>query len=216
MMTLMLPQREVVLVGASIGRNWNIDGFGARRGCPHLKCSYVGAASGFDKGPAVAELTAREHKPGVIIIKQCSVFFPGALNRYKAMMCAWREQIEVVGVQPVFATTIPVARACSAFHAGRGWIRSLIPGLESKMTQIWAFNDWIRAHAQDLGGTVLDLEQALQISSEDRYLSPEFDQGDRVHVNAAGYRAMDEALERTLRSLMMVPEARFDRSEARA
>jgi len=215
-MTLNLPQREVVLVGASIGRNWNISGFGARCGFPHLKCRYVGVASGFDKGAAVAELIARQQKPEVIIIKQCSVFFPGALNRYKAMMCAWREQIEVAGVQPVLATTIPVARARSAFHTGRGWIKSLIPGLENKMAQIWAFNDWIRAHEQDLGGAVLDLEQALQVSPEDRYLRPEFDQGDRVHVNHAGYCAMDEALERTLRSLMMVPEARFDRSEARA
>lgn len=198
-MATLMPRGEIVLVGASIGRNWNLAGFGARRGLPGLRCSFVGTAGGFDKSAAIAELLARAPRPEVIIIKQCSVFFPGPMNRYQRLVRGWIDQIEGAGSMAVPATTIPAARARSAFQVGKGWVRSLIPGLEGKMHQIWGFNDWLRA--QPAASAVLDLERVLQAAPGDRYLSPEFDQGDGVHVNAAGYRVMDAVLEHTLATL---------------
>jgi hypothetical protein len=194
---------HVVLVGASIGRAWELEGWPAR---VHADISAESVAAWqFDKSSALEEVLMRParkfhftrsylrslleppRRPQVIILKECSSYFPGDIERYEALIPVWVRQVETAGVRPVLATVVPVTHSRA----------SQSPGKQGTLEQ---FNDWVREWAASHNVALLDLETALRVDPSDRHLRDEFTSGDGSHLNAKAYSVLDLLLFETLRS----------------
>jgi lysophospholipase L1-like esterase len=68
----------------------------------------------------------------------------------------------------------------------------------SRIDGILAYNDWIKEYAQSRGLVVLDLEAAVRVSPEDRYLRNELSSGDGLHLNNEAYKILDAIVLPTL------------------
>ncbi|HET9651738.1 MAG TPA: SGNH/GDSL hydrolase family protein, partial [Usitatibacter sp.] len=112
-------------------------------------------------------------------------------------VAGWVEELRHAAIQPVLVTTAPLAEPAGAVARGRQLVKTMI-GRGSAMHSIVEFNEWLRQYAAREEIPVFDLEAALRRGPGDRWMKPEYDAGDRVHLNAAGYRAMDEAFTRFL------------------
>ena len=65
-------KRKIVLLGASIGRSWNIPSLSARINDKRYVFEYI-HGGGFDKSKKLREITSRrENKPDAIFLKQCA------------------------------------------------------------------------------------------------------------------------------------------------
>jgi GDSL-like lipase/acylhydrolase family protein len=181
----------IILVGASIGEGWKFDKVGERTGIAGHRFSFVGVYD-FDKTPLIAALVDGPDRPDVVLIKECSTYFPGDAGEYRHKITAWVRQLRDAGVAPVLVTTAPLAEPAGTIARGRAWVRFLL-GDPDPLESITAFNDWMKEYASREGIAVFDLEAVLRRGPEDRWMKAEYDAGDRVHLNAAGYRAMDRA-----------------------
>lgn len=194
---------HVVLIGASIGQGWKLEEWPARTRMPGMSVESI-AAWQFDKTGAVEEVLMRPARrfrftPGylksllqppparaeVVVIKQCSSYFPGELNAYQGLIRRWVERLQAARVKVVLATVAPVTRARARQAQG-------------KQESLVAFNRWIREYAAGEGLAVLDLEKALSAGGDGRYLREELASPDGSHLNPGGYAVLDEALRPTL------------------
>jgi len=203
----MSQRTHVVLVGASIGQDWKLAGWPERSRMPGYSAESV-AAWQFDKTEAINELLMRPArkfritrtyvkslfqpplpKANIIILKECSSYFPGDLPAYRDSLRRWVKQIQATGARVVLATVVPVTRRRAARDVG-------------KQESLVEYNRWIREFAQQERLALLDLESALRIGDEDSYLRDDFTSGDGSHLNSAAYAVLDNMLRATLCQLM--------------
>lgn len=189
----------VQLVGASIGQGWKLAEFPRRAGLEHYSFEAVQVWQ-FDKSEAIAAALARPHrvfKPtwgyvkgffqpppapvDVVIIKECSSYFPSDARAGQAMIARWTEQVRAAGKKVWLATVVPVTHARSQRDAG-------------KQESLVAYNEWVRRYAKRESIPLLDLEAAMRTDDRRRYLREEFDVGDGSHLNERAYAVLDRAL----------------------
>ncbi len=194
---------HVVLVGASIGQEWKLAGWPDRTLMPDVTAESI-AAWQFDKTEAINELLMRPArkfritrtyitslfqprppKANIVILKECSSYFPGDLPAYRESLRRWVKQIQAAGARVVLATVVPVTRTRAARDVG-------------KQESLVEYNRWIRDFARQEGIALLDLESALRAGDGDFYLRDDFTSGDGSHLNAAAYAVLDKTLRATL------------------
>lgn len=193
------PGRHVVLIGASIGREWGLPDFAGRMNLRGYSFEALQAWQ-YDKSDLVAETLMRPARkfrltPGyvkgffrpapqpadMIILKECSSYFPGDMQRQKKLMHEWTQMIRRKNVVVMPATVVPVTRTRARRDPG-------------KQEGIREFNDWLREFARRQDLPLLDLERALRADDTERYLRDEFTSGDGSHLNRAAYRILDRLL----------------------
>lgn len=197
---------HIILVGASIGQAWNLSNWPARAKSSGFTAEAVQAWQ-FDKSEALDEVLMRPArkfrvtrtylkslfqppppKADIIILKECSSYFPGDLTAYERKMEHWAHQAKAEGARVVLATVVPITESRSAKDKG-------------KQEALLAYNRWVRAYGEQKNIPVLDLESALRIEGETGYLRDEFTSGDGSHLNAAAYAVLDQLLLRTLQAM---------------
>jgi hypothetical protein len=165
------------------------------------------AVWGFDKSDAVDEVLMRPTRkfrlgrsylmslfqpapipPDIVILKECSAYFPGELAHYRQKMQRWTEQFLASSKQVVLATVVPVTRARAAKDPG-------------KQEALLAYNRWVREYAQQRRVPLLDLEAALRITAPGSYLDELFSDPDGSHLNRAAYAVLDERLRAVLSTI---------------
>jgi len=197
--TTMENPRRVILLGASIGQEWNLPELPKRMNERRYTFEALQAWE-YDKSEIVEETLMRPARKfrvtqsylsgffrpspqpaDMIILKECSSYFPSDMHRNKELMQRWVQEVKQKNIPVMLATVVPVTRE----RAQRG------PG---KQEGIREFNDWLRAYAQQQGLPVLDLEQALRTDNKERYLRDELTSGDGSHLNRKAYDILDKLL----------------------
>lgn len=196
-------RRCVVLLGASISRDWRLEQFAQRTGMTAFDVVALQEYA-FDKSRLLVEVLTRPRLPDAIVIKECAAYFPGDPATYRMQVTQWIDRIAQAGVLPVLATTVPVTRKLALPVRLRRFFRrhvlgQSLPDSNRRLQALLEYNDWIRRHAGERDLPVLDLERAVRIADADRALDPAYDDGDGLHLNANGYRALDAVLLNTLR-----------------
>lgn len=189
---------RVLLLGASVGKSWNVSGIPGRLNDNRFEFESVQAWQ-FDKTEALEEVLMRPKrkfkatktylkgffepspvKPDVIVIKECAAYFPGDLAVYKEQVKKWVAAIRASGRKPVIATVSPVTKARSLKGPG-------------KIESIREFNDWVREYAASEKMPLLDLEAALRTDDKDRFLRDEYST-DGTHLKRNAYDVLDKLL----------------------
>lgn len=202
---------HVLLIGASIGQAWKLPQWGERVSARDFSVESV-AAWQFDKSEALDEALIRPRRKfhatrtylksifrppprpaDIVIIKECSSYFPGDLDGYLAKVRRWIGQIRARGIVPMVATVVPITRERSARDRG-------------KQESLRAFNRRLRSLAAEEQFALLDLETALSDGSESGYLRNQYTSGDGSHLNAAAYAVLDPFLLAALRSTRQTAE----------
>lgn len=196
-------KRHVVLIGASVGKGWDLAGMPARTGLKGTTLESV-VVYDFDKSGAVDDILLRPKRrfrptrtylkgffqpaplvPDTVILKECAAYFPGDLSAYEAMLQRWVMQMRGKKVRVVVATVVPVTREHAAGRPGR-------------IDSIRQFNDWVRVFASREKLDLLDMEAALVEAGGERFLAREFTSGDGLHLNRTAYDLLDRHLEEVL------------------
>lgn len=192
-----------VLLGASIGQAWDLPHFPQRTGDKRDVFEFFPEWQ-FDKSAMLNEVLMRPKRkfhftktyftgffkpapqpPNVIILKECSSYFPGDMHAYKTMIKQWVQEIRAKNIDVVLTTVVPVTKTRAARDQG-------------KMPAIREYNDWVRRYASDNRIPVLDLEEALRDNSTDRFLRDDLTSGDGSHLNKKAYGILDALLDRDL------------------
>jgi hypothetical protein len=198
----MAKKTRIILIGASVGQDWNLQEFTRRTNNDDYVFESV-AAWQYDKTDALEEVLMRPRrkfhptksylkgffKPSpapvdVVILKECAAYFPGDMVRYKELMKKWVGMIRDTKKEVLLATVAPVTETRAAKQKG-------------KIEAILEYNDWIRQYAKDENITVIDLEAALRKGPETRFLKDELTSGDGTHLNRKAYDILDVLLKDT-------------------
>jgi hypothetical protein len=190
---------RVLLLGASVGQEWEVGGIPKRLGNGSFQFEAVQAWQ-FDKTEALEEVLMRPKRkfkptrtylkgffepspapPDAIIIKECAAYFPGDMARYRSLVPKWVASIKASGKRLALATVVPV----TAEHAKRK------PG---RIEAIREFNDWIKQYAAAENLPLIDLEAALREDAKGRFLKAEYTSGDGLHLNRKAYDVLDRLL----------------------
>jgi len=170
----------VVLVGASVGKTWDLPSLPGRTGIDDFAFGYR-AKYGYDKGDIIEGLTGAQLKPEMVIIKECAAYFPKELEPIREKLPHWVDSLTTNGIIPVLATCCPVTKANDEQNPGR-------------QTAIDEFNAFVRTYARENQLRLLDLAQALQISNSDSHLRSDCAQPDGLHLTSKAYAALDLAV----------------------
>jgi hypothetical protein len=119
--------------------------------------------------------------PDIILLKECSSYFPGDLPLYQAKTKDFVRRVQARGIRMILTTVVPVTRSRAAKDAG-------------KLQSLRQFNDWIREFAAQSEIVVLDLDSALRVPDGGGYLRDDFTSGDGSHLNTAAYAVLDQEL----------------------
>lgn len=184
---------DYVLVGASIGNGWKFNELTARTGIKDKKLEFIGVFDSFDKSPVLNEIYRRKNKPKAVIIKECSVYFPGDTKKYKEMVTKWVSELKANDIEPVLATTVPPGKPEGLVYKIKSFVKGIL-GKKNKFEEISSYNDWLREYSRTSGYRVLDLEKELRYSDHNRHLNPEYDRGDFTHLNSKAYQKLDNAM----------------------
>lgn len=201
---------HLVLVGASIGQAWHLSAWPSRAGLSGISAESVPAWQ-FDKSAAVSEVLMRPATPfhltrtwlrslyhpprkaDVVVLKECSSYFPGDLAAYRQQVRSWVRQLSEHRVKVVMATVVPVTRDRAREAPG-------------KLESLLEFNRWVREYAASNAVPLLDLEAALR-SGDDGFLADEFATEDGSHLNPAAYAVLDTILLKFVRGHDLAPAA---------
>jgi hypothetical protein len=198
------PRRlHVVLIGASIARGWRLEQWPDRVAAPGFTAEAL-AAWQFDKSEAVQETLMRPAlkfrptrtylksllappppTPGIVILKECSSYFPAPLDRYRQSIREWVGQLQARKVPVMLATVVPVSRTRAAAYPG-------------KLESLLEYNRWLRDYAREQQLPIVDLAAAMSQEHDGRYLEDRYDVGDGTHLNAAAYAVLDQTLRAAL------------------
>lgn len=190
---------RVLLLGASVGQEWQIEGLAGRSGDGRFQFEAVQAWK-YDKSEVLEEVLLRPKRkyksaksyitgffgpspvpPDAIIIKECAAYFPGDMPRYKSLIPKWVAEIRASGKLVALATVVPV----TSEHAKRK------PG---RIEAIREYNDWIKSYAASEKLPLVDLEAALREDDKGRFLKAEYTSGDGLHLNRKAYDVLDRVL----------------------
>jgi len=180
---------RVVLVGASIGKDWHFERIGERVALPGYRFDYVGVYS-FDKGPLIHKLVTDPDKPDIVLIKECATYFPGDTKQYQRQFMSWVDTLRAVGIQVVLVTTAPVAEPTEYIPRAKIFVKRLI-GKPTQLDSIVQFNAWLKQYTQREHIPVFDLAAQLQRSDSEHWLRSEYDVGDKLHLNESAYHILD-------------------------
>jgi len=194
---------HVVLIGASIGQGWHLAEWPDRAKASGFTAESIPAWQ-FDKTAVVDEVLMRPsrkfrptrtylksllqpppRKPNIVILKECSSYFPGDLAVYERSVQAWVSRLQAKQIKVILATVVPVTRVRSEQSPG-------------KQESLLKYNEWVRQYAQRHDIMLLDLESALRTDDSGNYLRDEFATSDGSHLNAAAYAKLDDVLRKTL------------------
>ena len=186
--------RHIAYIEASTVHLWKLEEFPARTRIQRYRFD-VFPEYDFDKSKVVDRVLAGPiQRPDVVILQECSVYFPGDLPTYQRMYRGWVEHLRASGLRPVIATIVPPARSHGWWQGAKDLVKQRLLARPSRYEQVVAFNDWLRTLGAELAVPVLDLEPIVRVSAENRHMRPEYDSGDGVHLNAVAYRHLDTAL----------------------
>jgi len=200
-----MPHRQrIVLLGASVGKAWDLPDFPKRVNIDNEYIFETVTAYQYDKTEALEEILMRPKRkfhptrtyikgffkpspqlPNTIILKECAAYFPGDLSSYKTLMKRWVTLIRERNIKVILATTVPVTSAHAAERKGR-------------MASIREYNDWIRDYAKNENIPLLDLEAALRTDEKNRFLKNDLAVEDGLHLNQKAYGILDNVLRRTV------------------
>ena len=197
---------HLVLIGASIGQGWRLSDWPARLHIVDFTAESIPAWQ-FDKSEVLDEVLMRParkfhptrtylkslfqappRKPDIVILKECSSYFPGNLLVYEHSIEDWVGRLQARGTTVVLATVVPVTRTRAQRDLG-------------KQESLLKYNEWIRQYAEQHDLNVLDLEAALHDGGTEKYLRDDFATADGSHLNAAAYAVLDEVLRTFLAGL---------------
>jgi len=204
---LMAESKHIVYIEASTVNNWKLDGFAARTGIGRYRFEVLREYD-FDKSRVVAQAFAGASRPDVVIVQECSAYFPGDLEAYKHQYRDWIVDIRARGTQSVIATVVPPARSRGWWQDGKDFIKERVLGRPSQYEQVLAFNEWLRSLGVELSVPVFDLEPIVRMNEVDRHMRAEYDEGDGIHLNRVAYERLDRALLDFLDGLVPQPKAR--------
>ena len=215
----MQKPKHIVLLGASVGKAWNIESLpnritkssssplppdALRLTVVPYRFEYVGKYQ-FDKTDSLQEILKRkENKPDAIFLKECAAYFPGDLPKYQELMKGWVTQCKQAGVIPIPTTVVPMIRDLPLKTRVKDLIKWVIGRSTqgsihtSRLTGILQYNDWIKSYPLKEGLVVLDLETPLHVSNEDRSLRLDLHSGDGLHLNEKAYALLDKIVIPTL------------------
>ncbi len=188
---------HAVFVGASVGNAWDFPAWPARMNRPDCKFEMIPVYS-FDKSGVLEEIFIRPkrkfklnrtylksllkpalQKPDFIMIKECAAYFPGDMDKYKALVKKWHQQCRDNDIKLVLATVVPVTVERDSRQPG-------------KLKGILEFNDWMKNYSKTQNVPVVDLESVTRISAADRSLRPDLSSGDGLHLNEKAYAILDD------------------------
>jgi hypothetical protein len=197
-----IKKKNVILLGASVGHEWNIESLPQRVDKKDAAYSFefIGIYQ-FDKTKLLREaLRRKQRRPDIIILKECAAYFPGDIYLYETLMQSWVRDCNSAGVIPLPVTVLPVIRQDSFEAKLKDKIKVLLrkPSGRDQIEQISAYNDWLKAFAEKERLAVLDLEACVRVSQEDRSLRDHLHSGDGLHLNRSAYDLLDELLIKTL------------------
>jgi hypothetical protein len=191
---LMAESRHVAYIEASTVHLWKLDEFPARTRTERYRFLVLREYD-FDKSKVVDQVLAGPPPlPDVVILQECSVYFPGDMPAYQRMYRGWIERLRARGLRPVIATVVPPARSQGWWQGAKDFVKQRVLRRPSRFEQVVAFNDWLRALGAELAVPVLDLELLLRVSAEDRHMRPEYDAGDSIHLASVAYQRLDKDL----------------------
>ena len=193
----MAKKKHVVLLGASVGEGWKIEGLPERlnqSGSISYRFEYVGDYQ-FDKSQTLRNILQRQQdKPDAIILKECAVYFPGDLRQYQELIKEWIKECKDAAVIPIPTTVVPVAKATSLKAIVKDLLKPLLGKASStqRLEALLQYNDWIRSYTKQEGLALLDLEKTLRTSEADRRLREDLHSGDGLHLNGQAYGLLDQ------------------------
>ncbi|MHA1291998.1 MAG: hypothetical protein ACTSQJ_04950 [Promethearchaeota archaeon] len=191
--------KKIILLGASVGRAWNISSLPKRINNFEYEFEYVHGGSSFDKSEKLKRIINRsKDKPNAVFIKECAAFFPGNLKFYKNLIKKWIVECQEKGIIPIPTTVVPVTR----LHALKKFIIDITKGRDpfiygnpfnnNRNKAIIEYNNWIRSYCKQHRLHFLDLEEALRYSEKNRYLREDLARLDGLHLNCKAYEILDK------------------------
>ena len=201
-------KKRILLIGASIGKAWNIEDLPERIEAKNYLFEFINTY-GPDKSDILESvLNRKENAPDVIIIKQCAAYFRADsisydheyVNKYKQFAQEWIFKMESNDITPILATVVPITEKMPYMVKFKRYIKKYILQKDIpeyyrniRLKGIIAYNDWVKDYAKKKAITVLDLETAVRVSEEDRYLNADYST-DGLHLNEKGYNRLDPML----------------------
>jgi hypothetical protein len=203
---------HVVLVGASIGQSWRLNEWPSRTRSPGFTAESI-AVWQFDKTQGIDEILLRPavrfrlsrsylkellrppRPPGIVILKECSSYFPGDLATYQDNVRKWVGRLRDHHVKVALATVVPVTRARATQDRG-------------KQEMLLEYNRWIREYASTQSLLLIDLEAALRSQADGSFLREELAAPDGSHLNPNAYAVLDQTLSAGLCAVTPPPVCR--------
>jgi hypothetical protein len=183
-----IPQKYIVLIGASVGSDWQINKLTERVPISSSFSFGFRVQYNFDKHEPINRLMNLPVPVYAIIIKECSAYFPRDIDNSMADIREWVGLIQSRGIVPVLATVVPVTHKHDKDHPG-------------KFQSLLKFNNAIKTFAQENDIIIVDLEKTLRISAEDRHLKDEFAQEDGSHLIPRAYHVLDNMMVHVVKQL---------------
>jgi hypothetical protein len=175
-------KKYVVLIGASVGKSWNLPGLSKRMNDKSVsygyRCEYE-----FDKSSVINRVINSQLKPDAAIIKECAAYFPREIEESIRAVENWAQSLRNVGILPILATVVPVTKSHDTERK------------PSRMESINRYNEAIRGVCARRGFYLLDLQKVLSNSKDQGYLDDKFAASDGLHLREDTYRyLLDEYL----------------------
>ncbi len=192
---------RVVLVGASIGQDWNLSDLPKRTLLSGYELEALQAWQ-YDKSELLDETLMRPSRkfrftPGyfkglftpspqpadVVILKECSSYFPGDTDplRKQQMVERWIQQVKEKNIKVMLTTVVPVTKTRAMKNQG-------------KQEGVREYNNWARDYARNNQIGLVDLEAALRTDAKERYLRDDLTSGDGSHLNRKAYDILDRVM----------------------
>ncbi|KAB7622853.1 hypothetical protein [Alkalilimnicola sp. S0819] len=195
-----MAEQRIVYIEASTVHRWKLEQLPERMALENVSIR-VHRIHGFDKSAAVAAVLGSGERPDLVVLQQCSVYFPGELGDYRRKTLSWLEQLEGQGITVALATTVPTAASLGWWQDFKNLVKTRLLGREGQQEQITNFNTWLRQLAAQRRLPLFDPEAALRQAEPPGYLDPAYDAGDGIHLNARGYERLDRVFYRFLQGL---------------
>ena len=166
--------KYIVLIGASIGKNWDFSELPQRIAINQNTILGFREIYDFDKTREIEILSSLPMIVDTVILKECAGYFPRDLFNSKQYIETWVKKLQSAGINPVLATVTPINN-------------DLANKLPHKFKSILEYNDFIYKYSEQNNLYVFDLEKSLRISEKDRHLKNEYATDDGYHLKKKAY-----------------------------